>query len=685
MEQLIHILHLEDAPADTELVQARLESAGLNCLITRVQTRNEFGEALRHGGYDLILGDFRLPGYDGMSALRLMQELCPDIPFIFVSGVMGEDAAIEGLTKGATDYVLKQKLSRLAPAVTRALHEAENRRERLRAEESLRVSEARLAGIIESAMDAIISVDTEQRIVLFNAAAEEMFGCAATDMMGQTLDRFIPARFRHIHRERIHAFAQTGQTRRMMGDLPRIVGLRTNGEEFPMEASLSQVEVAGIKLYTVILRDITQRKRMEEQLQVSHKLLTLINRHRKISPLLKEFVAELKRLTGCAAIGIRLLDETGHIPYEAYDGFSQEFYQSENPLSIHSDRCMCVNVITGRVDPQLPFYTAGGSFYINSAAHFLATVTEEESRPTCNVCFRFDYETVVLVPIRVPIRAKEQVLGLIHVADPRDNVVSPEMIPTLEDIALQLGANLLRIQAEEALQHYADRLRALSRRLVEVQEAERHHIARELHDEVGQILTGLKLVLDINARQPVEGSQFDLSQAQMLVNELIERVDVLSLDLRPPMLDDLGLLPALLWHFKRYTAQSNIQVNFQHHGLEGQRFPAEIETATYRITQEALTNVARHAGVSEVLVRLWANPDMINIQVEDRGIGFDPQTALTASASSGLSGMRERAALLGGRLTLESTPGSGARMLAELPLPHPPERRAGHDDNSSGR
>jgi signal transduction histidine kinase len=236
------------------------------------------------------------------------------------------------------------------------------------------------------------------------------------------------------------------------------------------------------------------------------------------------------------------------------------------------------------------------------------------------------------------------------------------------------------------LQHYADRLQGLSRRLVEVQETERRHIARELHDEVGQILTGLKLVLDINARQPVdEGSQFDLSQAQMLVNELIERVDVLSLDLRPPMLDDLGLLPALLWHFKRYTAQSNIQVNFQHHGLEGQRFPAEIETATYRITQEALTNVARHAGVSEVLVQLWANPDMINIQVEDRGVGFDPQTILAAGASSGLSGMRERADLLGGRLTLESMPGSGARLVAELPLPHPPERRAEHDDNSAGR
>jgi signal transduction histidine kinase len=134
MEQVIHILHLEDDPADAELIQAKLDEVGLAYQITRVQTRGEFEQSLRQGEYELILADFRLPMYDGLSALRRAQELCPDVPFIFVSGTMGEDAAIEGLTEGATDYVLKQKLSRLGPAVKRALHEAENRRERKRAE-----------------------------------------------------------------------------------------------------------------------------------------------------------------------------------------------------------------------------------------------------------------------------------------------------------------------------------------------------------------------------------------------------------------------------------------------------------------------------------------------------------------------------------------------------------------------
>ena len=120
MEPLISILHLEDDPNDVELVQARLEEAGLACRITRGETRDEFEEALRQDGHDIILADIRLPMYDGMSALRRTLELRPDVPFVFVSGTIGEETAIEGLKQGATDYVLKQRMLRLASAVERA-------------------------------------------------------------------------------------------------------------------------------------------------------------------------------------------------------------------------------------------------------------------------------------------------------------------------------------------------------------------------------------------------------------------------------------------------------------------------------------------------------------------------------------------------------------------------------------
>ena len=213
-----------------------------------------------------------------------------------------------------------------------------------------------------------------------------------------------------------------------------------------------------------------------------------------------------------------------------------------------------------------------------------------------------------------------------------------------------------------------DRLQSLSHRLVEVQEAERRHLARELHDEIGQQLTALKLDLEQTAAQPPASAGPSLKAALDKANRLLTVVRDLSLDLRPTMLDDLGLLPALHWHFDRHTDPSRLRVTFRHHGIEGRRFPAGIETAAYRITQEALTNVLRHAGVSEVVVRLWASDETLSVQVEDHGVGFNAEAALAAGRSSGLSGMRERVALLGGRFTLESVPGAGTHLTAELPL-----------------
>lgn len=144
-----------------------------------------------------------------------------------------------------------------------------------RAEESLRESESRLSGIIESAMDAIITIDSEQRIVLFNAAAESMFMCSVEEAMEQSIERFIPARFRSAHAEHVRKFGRTRITMRSMGALGAIFGLRANGEEFPIEASISQIEASGQKFYTVILRDITERKHAEEALKEHARILDL--------------------------------------------------------------------------------------------------------------------------------------------------------------------------------------------------------------------------------------------------------------------------------------------------------------------------------------------------------------------------------------------------------------------------
>ncbi|HEX3581066.1 MAG TPA: MHYT domain-containing protein [Thermoanaerobaculia bacterium] len=210
-----------------------------------------------------------------------------------------------------------------------------------------------------------------------------------------------------------------------------------------------------------------------------------------------------------------------------------------------------------------------------------------------------------------------------------------------------------RVKADEAMRGYP-------RRLLEELGAERRRIARELHDEIGQLLTTLRLTLRLNGEA---GS--DLARAQAILDELIERVRNLALDLGPALLDDFGLPTALASLFERYKG---MDIEFEQWGLNDRRFASEVETAAYRIVQEAVTNVARHAGVNRANVRIWATKDRLEIEVEDRGKGFDLSRTDSARSAFGLAGMRERAHILGGSLTIESMPGDGTRVTAELPI-----------------
>ena len=236
----------------------------------------------------------------------------------------------------------------------------------------------------------------------------------------------------------------------------------------------------------------------------------------------------------------------------------------------------------------------------------------------------------------------------------------------LHAIAKFLGETLERRRVEDERARYAAQLQALSQRLLDVQETERRAIARELHDHIGQLLTGLKLTLEMSAPVMGEEAREHLHHARRLVHDLMARMRNLSLDLRPTMLDDLGVLPALLWHVERFTAQTSVQVDFKHAGLDGRRFGPAVETAAFRIVQEALTNVARHARVQYVTVRSWADHETLSVMVEDQGIGFEPQHI--PATSHGLAGMRERASALGGQLTIDAAPGVGTCILAALPL-----------------
>jgi PAS domain S-box-containing protein len=267
--------------------------------------------------------------------------------------------------------------------------------------------------------------------------------------------------------------------------------------------------------------------------------------------------------------------------------------------------------------------------------------------------------------ILIPLMTEDNLLGVLCLL--QDTDTDRAQYSFRETLARQIGIAIQNSRLYEQVRSGHERLQALSRRLVETQEAERRYIARELHDEVGQVLTGLNIILEIAKRLPTEAIRTSLDEAQERVYEIIDQVRRMSLDLRPPMLDDLGLLSALRWHFDRYTAQTEVEVHFDcdegEPDIEG-----EAALAIYRIIQEALTNIARHARVRAAYVSLRTEGDRMRLQITDRGVGFDPHTVLAAGTSVGLAGMAERVALLGGDLAIETEPGNGTRLCVDFPL-----------------
>lgn len=215
------------------------------------------------------------------------------------------------------------------------------------------------------------------------------------------------------------------------------------------------------------------------------------------------------------------------------------------------------------------------------------------------------------------------------------------------------------------------KLQVLSHRLVEVQETERRHIARELHDEIGQSLT----VAEVNLQAALESSSSGaltrrLEESIQAVERVHEQVQDLSLNLRPSMLDDLGLEPAVRWYIQRQAALAGLTAKVRVEAL-GHRLESVIETGCFRVAQEALTNVVRHAHAHAVTVTLTKEDGRLRLSVRDDGIGFDVarrREEAVLGASLGLLSMEERATLAGGGLTCLSSPGSGTEVQAWFPL-----------------
>jgi signal transduction histidine kinase len=210
-------------------------------------------------------------------------------------------------------------------------------------------------------------------------------------------------------------------------------------------------------------------------------------------------------------------------------------------------------------------------------------------------------------------------------------------------------------------------LQKLSAQVLEAHEAENRHLAMELHDEVGQMLTGLKMLLENGKGLDQPGQAEVLNQGVVITDDLLHKVRELTLNLRPTVLDDFGLWSALDWLFQRVHKQTGLLIKHNIDPLDERRFPRTIETACFRMVQESLTNIVRHANVHEATVIVDDKRQMLRISVLDSGTGFDMQK-LPAGNSVGVSGMRERVKLAGGKFNVHTSPGEGTLVSAEFRL-----------------
>ena len=489
-------------------------------------------------------------------------------------------------------------------------------RVRQAAQRGLHNVEERVVDLVESAMDPIVTIDEAQRILAFNAAAERAFGWPREAALGKPVEMLLPERFRERHRAHIDAFAKTGTTSRRMGAQTVLAALRRSGEEFPIEASISQHLESGERRLTVILRDITDRVRTQSQLVASEArlrgivdtamdaIITVDDAQRVV--LFNAAAEAMFGFTKEEAIGLPLAT---FLPTR-YRASHAEHVKRFGGESAPSRRMGESRIITG-------LRRNGEEFPIDAAISHL-----EEGDAT--------FYTVILRDVS----ARERAL-----ADLRQSKQELQ----------ELGA------ASEA-----------------TREQEKSRIARELHDELGQALTMLRMDVAwcrANIPESAPGVAAKLDRMETLLKGTVAATRRISSDLRPLMLDDLGLVPALEWLVQNMSQRSGIDCEFSTDDPTLALPPAH-STAVFRIVQEALTNIAKHARARQAQVSVRRDSGAVRILVSDDGVGFatdDPRKP----ESFGLLGLRERISLLRGTAAIRSARGSGTTIEVTLPVATP--------------
>ena len=392
--------------------------------------------------------------------------------------------------------------------------------------------------------------------------------------------------------------------------------------------------------------------RQNRELAALNAVARAISGARSLEEVLNAALKSVLEALGCPAGWVVLSRNGEPVPaIVAQRGLSERFLARETAPEV--EPCRCLQVLQTTEGWQQPVVRA-------ECPRLQRALAEGDAEA------RFDRH------LSVPLVSHDRPLGVLNLAVPEGQPFTPEQIELAGAIGRQVGVAVdAELQRQRLMAELAQRqaLRGqLLERVLAVQEEERRRIARELHDEAGQALTSLMVglrLLEKEAERP-EAIVARVAELKRMTDGVLENLHRLAMDLRPASLDHLGLVAALRQYAEAYSRQYGLDVQFEAVGLDGERLPPEMETALYRIVQEALTNVVRHAQATRVDVLLERRSDRVIAIVEDNGIGFDPEAAVM-DGHLGLFGMRERAEMLGGTLTVESAPGAGTTVFVEVP------------------
>ena len=415
--------------------------------------------------------------------------------------------------------------------------------------------------------------------------------------------------------------------------------------------------------------DISHETDLNRDLALMNTCLEITAADKGLQSMLDEFTVAIQAYSACEALGIRLLQPDGSIPYQSYRGFSRRFYERESPLILGNDQCMCIDVITGTTPPDKPFFTAWGSFFTNASSRLLASVPPEQLGRTRNVCNAEGYESVALVPVR----RGNHIAGLIHVADRREDRLPANVLSMLEKAAQRLGIALERLAIQKNLDRTVDDLDHLSLKLIQAQEDEQRRIAMELHDQTGQDLSVLKLrTMEIHRHLQDKGPEMAQKCARLeaFIDKIIEDVRRLSQGLSPAALDILGLTAAVDAMIADYAGFVGWDITAKVAALD-EITDATAQIAVYRIIQEALHNIHKHARAEKVAIRCHRRADRLVIDIRDDGCGFDRpafQKRDDRPRGLGLAAMQLRARMIGARLEHTTRPGEGTQVSLDLSL-----------------